>query len=391
MLIKERHPNMSIEIKSPKLMIPGPMDSPKEVLTRLGHQVFPHYAAPTNFPAFYNELTRKLKPVFGLREDEGWVFIPNGSGTIAVNMALASLLTPDDDVLVVNNGGLGEYAQKNLDAIGVPFTFVHGEWGKAIDPDAVRKAMEKKRHKFIYMTHNESSTAVVNPIPPVGRIAREYDALLITDSISAVGGVVCDMGAESGADVICGASQKCFELPPGLAPVAVGDRAWRYMEKMTNRRVPFILDFMAWRKAAIDQRLNHPQPVTGATTMLYALDWVVDQINAEGVEKRQERFRAAGKRLRAGMAEFGFSMSADPKDASPVVTDFYVPGAFDSNTIRNWYLEERNTMVGYGFAHVDKATGRNLSFRIAHFGESATEASVDHMIAITREWAEKNL
>lgn len=377
---------MSIAIKNPMLMIPGPMDVPEEVQRRVGHRVFPHYDAPTNFPRFHNQLTEKMKVIFGL--EEGFVFIPNGSGTIAVNMAVASLCTPEDDVLVINNGGLGEYARKNLNALGIPFTFVNDVWGRAIDPDLVRRAMEKKRHKFIYMTHNESSTAVVNPIPPIGAIVREYDALLISDSISAVGGVVIDMG-ENGADVVCGASQKALELPPGLAPVAVGERAWKYMESMKNRRVPFILDFMEWRKAYIDQHDEHPQLVTGATTMLYALDWVADRIIEEGMENRQKRFRKAGMRLKKGMAELGFNMSADPNDASPVVTDFFTPEGIDSNAVRSYYLEKHNTMVGYGFAHIDKETGRNLSFRIAHFGVAANHDRVDHMIDITRQWVEE--
>jgi len=379
---------VSVELRSPMLMIPGPIDVPDEVRRRVGHRVFPHYDALTNFPEFYNRLAEKMKVVFGL--EDGCVFIPNGSGTIGVNMALASLCTPEDDVLVVNNGCLGAYAEKNLKALGIPFTFVHGEWGRAIDPDLVRGAMRKKRRKFIYMTHNESSTAVVNPIPPIGEIAREYDALLITDSISAVGGVVCDMG-ENGADVICGASQKALELPPGLAPVAVGERAWKYMESMRNRRVPYILDFMEWRRASIEQRGEHPQPVTGATTMLYALDWVVDRIIEEGMENREKRFRAAGERLRKGMEEFGFRMSAHPEDASPVVTDFFTPNGIDSEIIRRYYLEKHDTMVGAGFAHIDEKTGKNLSFRIAHFGTAAERERIDHMIEITRQWAAENL
>ncbi len=369
-------------------MIPGPMDVPEEVLRRLGHQVFPHYDAPTRFPEFYHQLVEKMKYVFGL--EKGHVFIPNGSGTIAVNMALASLCTPDDDVLVISNGGLGAYAEKNLRSLGVPFTFVEGEWGRAIDPGLVRAAMKKKRHPFIYVTHNESSTAVVNPLTPLGEIARKYDALLISDSISAVGGIKIDMG-ENGADVVAGASQKCLELPPGLAPVAVGERAWSYMESMKNRRVPFILDFMTWRKAFFDQYNDHPQPVTGATTMLYALDWIIDQIVAEGIENREERFRAAGMRLKKGMAALGFNMSADPRDASPVVTDFLVPGDVDSNVVRNYYLEEHDTMVGYGFANVDKETGVNRSFRIAHFGIAANDDRIDHMIDITRRFVEERL
>ncbi|MCD6307711.1 MAG: alanine--glyoxylate aminotransferase family protein [Candidatus Latescibacteria bacterium] len=380
---------MSTILRSPKLMIPGPMDCPDEVLRRLGHQVFPHYDAPTGFPEFYNTLADKMKYIFGM-EDDGRVFIPNGSGTVSVNMAIASLCTTDDEVLVIENGGLGDYAAKNLNALGIPFAFVHGEWGKAIDPGLVREAMRKKRRTIIYMTHNESSTAVVNPITPIGEIAREFDALVISDSISAIGGVVCNMG-ENGADVICGASQKALELPPGLAPVGVSGRAWDYMEKMKNRRVPWILDLMEWRNAGVSQRDFHPQPVTGATTMLYALDWVVDRIREEGIENRESRFRAAGKRLKDGMAELGFPMSADPADASPVVTDFFTPHGIDANIVRSYYLEKHDTMVGYGFAHMEEKTGRNLSFRVAHFGVAAEPARVDHMIGITRRFVEEEL
>ncbi|MDP2982940.1 MAG: alanine--glyoxylate aminotransferase family protein [Candidatus Latescibacter sp.] len=375
---------MSVEMLKPVLMIPGPMDVPDEVLRRLSHQVFPHYDAATRFPQFYNELAEKMKPVFGL--DAGSVFIPSGSGTLAVNMALASLLTPADEVLVLSNGTLGEYAEKNLNCLGIPSTFVKDTWGKAFDPEKVRDAMKKKRHPFIYMTHNESSTAVVNPIPPIGKIAREFDALLIVDSISGVGGVLVDMG-DNGADVVAGASQKCLELPPGLAPVAVGERAWRYMDSMKNRRVPFYLDFQSWKNAAISMHDHHPQPVTGNTSFLYALDWTVDQILKEGVFNRQERFRSAGNRLRSGLAGLGFRMSADPRDASPVVTDFYPPAGIFGEEFRAYCMEKHNIMIGQGFAYRDKE-GRSLTFRIAHFGLAASPERIERMIEIAGEFVE---
>jgi aspartate aminotransferase-like enzyme len=363
------------------------MDVPDEVLRRVGHQVFPHYDAATGFPRFYTDLTEKMRKVFGLPDGEGDVFIPSGSGTLAVNMALASLCTPEDEVLILDNGG-GEYAEKNLAALGVPYRVVKGQKGKASDPDQVRAAMREKRSPFIFMTQNESSTAVLNPIPPIGEIAREFDALLIVDSVSGVGGVVVDMG-ENGADVVAGASQKCLELPPGLAPVAVGPRAWAYIDSRKNRRVPYYLDLKTWKNAADTQREEHPQPVTGNTVFLYALDWTVDRILAEGVYNRQERFRAAGNRLREGMAELGFRMSADPRFASPVVTDFFVPEGFVGEDVRSWYLEKHNTMVGYGFAYRDER-GRSLTFRIAHFGVSADPERVEHMIRITRQFVEEH-
>lgn len=376
---------MRFVLDKPMLMIPGPMDVPEEVMRRCGHQVFPHYDKGTRFPEFYHQLAEKMKGVFGLRD--GYVFIPNGSGTTAVNMMVASLVTPDDDVLIMNNGGFGAYAEKNVKSVGGGFTHVKGEHGTIIDPDRVRDEMKKKRHQFIYITHNESSTAVVNPLAPIGEIAREFDALLLVDAVSGVGGVVIDMD-DAGADVVAGASQKCLELPPGLAPVAVGKRAWDYMAGMKNRRVPFILDFQSWKAAWHDMHEWHPQPVTGNTPMLYALDWVVDNIIEEGLVNRQERFRAAGERLKKGMAELGFKSAADPRYASPVVTEFLAPEGHNGEAVRDYYLYKQNTMVGYGGRTNDK--GEKTSFRIAHFGVAAQPERVDHMLNITRKYLEDN-
>jgi len=363
----------------PLLMIPGPMDPPDEVLVRCGMPIVPHFEG--DFPAFYDSLVTKMKIVFGLRN--GYVFIPNGSGTTAVNMMIASLCTPEDDVLVIDNGFLGEYADWNFDNLGIPTTHVCGEWGTAIDPEKVRDEMKRKRHRFIYMTHNESSTAMVNPISPIGEIAHEFDALTLVDGVSSVGGVRVDMDS-AGADAVAAGSQKCLELPPGLAPVAVGERALEYMKNMKNRRVPYILDFMIWKKYFDELHDYHPQPVTGATNLLFALGWVADRIVEEGVENREERFRRAGERLKSGLAEFGYTVITDPRYASPVVTEFIPPEGILAEDIREYYMREHDTMVGFGFRKDENGT--RLSFRVAHFGLAADQGRIDHMINITGQY-----
>ena len=368
-------------------MIPGPIDPPDEVLRRCGMPVFPHYEG--DFPAFYDALVTKMKKIFGL--DDGYVFIPNGSGTTSVNMSVVNLCTTDDDVLVIDNGAFGGYAEKILNSSGIPYTLVKGPWRTAIGPECVRKEMKKKHHAVIYMTHNESSTAVLNPIEPIGAIAREFDALLIVDAVSSVGGTVIDMD-RVGADVVAGASQKCLELPPGIAPVAVGRRAWECIDKMNERRVPYILDFNSWKKAFIEMHDYHPQPVTGATNMLYALDWMADQILAEGLKNREERFRRAGESLKIGMADYGFTMGADPQYASPVVTEFMTPEGVDSTDIRKYYYEKHNTMVGAGVAQSESKTKieySKTSFRVPHFGRAAEKERIEHMITITQKFMQE--
>ena len=344
--------------------------------------VFPHYDG--DFPAFYNQLTDKMKYVFGT--ECGKVYIANGSGTTAVNMMLASLCTPDDSVLVINNGSFGTYGEKNIRNLGVPFTSVMGKPGTALDYNKVRDEMKKTRHQFLYVTHNESSTAMVNPLRPLGEIAREFDALLLVDSISAVGGIVIDMDG-TGADVVAGASQKCLELPPGLAPIAVSMRAMDYMKKMKERRVPYVLDLLAWEKAAETMRDWHPQPITGATTMLYALDWMIDKICEEGIENRQERFRKAGEKLKKTFIELGFSVTADSEYASPVVTEFMMPEGFIAEDLRSYYMNSHNVMVGRG-ERVNK-NGDSVSFRVAHFGRAAEDERIDLLAGITKEFMRK--
>ena len=370
---------MSFVMRQPSLMIPGPTDSPEEVLRRCGSPVLPHYEG--DFPAFHDQLVRKMKEVFGLTN--GQVHIPIGSGTTAINMMLASLCTPEDSVLIIHNGFWGSFAEKNVGSLGIPCVSVTADHGTAVDAEDVRAEMKRGRHRFIYVTHNESAAAIVNPLPPLGQIADEFDALLLVDSVSAVGGMVIDMDAAH-ADVVVGASQKCLELPPGLALVAVGQRAHEYMVSMTDRRVPLVLDLMAWHESLETRRDWHPQPFTGAANLLYALDWMADRISAEGLENRQERFRAAGERLKAGFSELGFTPAAAPHLASPVVTEFQMPDGTTAADLRAYYMTRHNTMVGRG-QRTDRDSA-DLWFRVAHFGRSAERERIDFLIDITRDF-----
>jgi aspartate aminotransferase-like enzyme len=363
-------------------MIPGPIDPPDEVLRRCGLPVFPHYDG--DFPVFYNQLVKKMKPIFGT--EEGKVYIANGSGTTAVNMMIASLCTPESKVLAINNGSFGVYGEKNLRNLGIPFVSVIGEPGTIVDYDKVHEEMKHSGCQFIYVTHNESSTAMVNPLDTLGKIAREFDALLLVDSISAVGGIVIDMDG-TGADVVAGASQKCLELPPGLAPIAVSSRAMDYMKRMKKRCVPYVLDLLAWEKASETMKDWHPQPITGATTMLYALDWMIDRILEEGLKNRQERFRKTGEYLKKAFAELGFSTSADPEYASPVVTEFIMPDGLIAEDIRSYYMTEHNVMVGRG--ERNNRTGEAISFRVAHFGKAAEMERINLLIEITKKFIKK--
>jgi aspartate aminotransferase-like enzyme len=120
--------------------------------------------------------------------------------------------------------------------------------------------------------------------------------------------------------------------------------------------------------------------------MLYALDWMVDRIREEGILSRQERFRAAGRHLQRELAELGFPMAADPRHASPVMTEFLMPPGLPAEDLRTWCVAKHNVMLGRG-GRVNNA-GQAVSFRVAHFGRAAETERIRYLIDRLREFRE---
>src|ERR1051325_8907437 len=86
--------------------------------------------------------------------------------------------------------------------------------------------------KAVLLTHNETSTGVMNPIPELAEAIREEtpDALILVDSVSGLGAVPFEMD-DWGIDVVVTGSQKAWMAAPGLSMIAASPRAWAAMEQ----------------------------------------------------------------------------------------------------------------------------------------------------------------
>ena len=112
----------------------------------------------------------------------------------------------------------------------------------------VSEALDKEPDiKFVTVCHNETSTAVLNPLPEIAKITNEYDKILIVDGITSVGGdyVYPD---KWGIDILVTGSQKCLGIPPGLAMIMVGPKAWEVINK--RERIPsFYLNLPSYKES----------------------------------------------------------------------------------------------------------------------------------------------
>jgi aspartate aminotransferase-like enzyme len=257
----------------------------------------------------------------------GDVFTWPASGSAGWEAAIVNLLSPGDPVLATICGAFGERFAQVGERFGLDVRRLDAPWGQAIDPDALRQALARNPGvKAVFLTHNETSTGVVNPLAELAAAARDHGALTVVDAVSSAGGLPLETDAW-GLDFVFSGSQKAWMCPPGLMIAAVGPRAWDAYERARFPR--FFWDLGEARRAA-EQGMT---PTTPPLTMIYAYHAALGLLLDEGLENVWERHRRLGEIARAGARAAGLRLFADPAHASDTVTAVLPPEGFRARDV----------------------------------------------------------
>jgi aspartate aminotransferase-like enzyme len=299
-----------------QLRIPGPTPLPDAAREALARQVISHRG--TEFERMFLDITARLQSWFQTEND---VLIFPAAGTGGLEAALVNVLSPGDTVISCSVGAFGDRWAEIAAAFGLHVVHAGGPWGTAVDPRAVRQALGRHPDAAaILLTHNETSTGVLNDVPPIAALAREYHTLLLVDSISGAGGA--DLPVDGwGVDVAVTASQKAWMAPPGLTMLTVSPRAWAAHQAARLPR--FYWDFSEARKYA----RKGQTPYTPAVSLLYALQASLHLMAAEGRAAVFARHLALRDFLRADARGLGIMPLVPDAIASPTVTALQVADA----------------------------------------------------------------
>ena len=342
-----------MKVFEPNLRIPGPTALPPTVREAGGRQMINHRGP--EFSAMIQRITSGMRPFFGTT---GEIAILSCAGTGGLEAAVVNTLSPGDAVLGVSIGSFGDRIARIAETYGAAVTKLSVEWGRAAEPDAVRAALASMPGaRAVFLTHNETSTGVMNPIRALAAAARDGapDALIIVDSVSGLGAVPFEMDAWD-VDVVVTGSQKAWMAAPGLAMVAASERAWAAME--TARMPRFYLDLRRHREAMIGSET----PWTPAISVVYQVDEGLRLMAAEGREEVFRRHEACAAAARAGLDALGFRLFADREHASRTVTAVHLPEGIDWKTF-NGEVKRRGVVLAGGQG---KLAGR--VFRLGHLG-----------------------
>lgn len=336
------------------LMIPGPTPVPQSVLLA-GAKPMINHRGP-EFAALLAEVTAGLKRVFQTEHD---VFILTASGTGGLEAAIVNVLSPGDLVLSVSIGVFGDRFATIAKTFGAKVESLNFEWGQAVDPEKLRARLaadKKKDIKAVLVTHNETSTGVANDLSTIGPVVREHGALLLVDGISSLLAMDCQTDAWS-LDVVVAGSQKAFMIPPGLAFIAISDRAWA---AMAGAKMPrFYWDL----KKAKDYLERGQTPWTPAVPQFFQLREALKILEAEGLQACFVRHARLAAAVRAGVGALGLKLFADPAHASNAVTSVKKPDGIEVSALRKLMLQKYGVVLAGGQQQL-----QNEIFRIGHLG-----------------------
>lgn len=333
------------------LYIPGPTPVPPAVVTAMTKPVIGHRSS--DFSDLYRGVVAKLKALYQTEND---LFVLTNSGTGAMEMALANTINPGDKVLSLITGFFAERFARIAAACGAEVERVEFSWEGPIDLEQVEAKLREGDYKAVLVTHNETSTGIVNDIAGLGKLVAKTDALLLVDAVSSLGGIEIKTD-EYQLDMVVTSSQKALMLPPGLAAISVSPKAWERVEKCENPRVYFSL--ADYRKTGTK---GHT-PWTPAVTLLYGLDAALDLIHEEGLPQVFARHERLGRAVRAGMRSLGLKLVAPEECASPTVTSVWAPDGIDPDQLRKIMREEMGVSMAGG-----KGSLAGRIFRFGHMG-----------------------
>ncbi len=331
------------------LMIPGPVKLNERIINAMAKQMIGHRSK--DFEEVFEYCVNALKPLFGTKSD---VVIISGSGTAGMEAAVASF-SKVKRITCIDNGKFGERFAK-IASRYTEVDHVRFEWGTSMDLERVEASLAEGSEAVTFV-HNETSTGILNPAKEIAKIARKYDALVIMDGITSVGGDEVKMD-EWGIDVAVVGSQKCIGAPPGLAAVAISKRAWDYY----NEGVPFYLDLKAYVKKAEENQT----PYTPAVPLFLALAEALKIIEEEGLENRIKRHRKFSKAVRVWCENAGlelFPKLNEVSNYSNTVTAMKMPENVTDKELRGTLQREYGITISGGQEHL-----KGKIFRIGTMG-----------------------
>ncbi|MDQ7729719.1 2-aminoethylphosphonate--pyruvate transaminase [Halomonas sp. SpR8] len=317
---------MTDHIKEPYLLTPGPLTTSRATKAAMLRD---WGSWDDDFNQVTADIRRQLLAMAEAPSDEYACVPMQGSGTFAVESALACATDPGGKVLVLMNGAYGKRAAQLLHMMGRRYATL--DKGDYLPPraDEVAALLEQDPAiTSVFLVHCETSSGILNPLDAIADVVHTHGKALIVDAMSSFGGIPISL-ATTPIDVLVSSANKCIEGVPGFGFVIIHQAL---LEAGEGRAHSLSLDLHAqWEYMERTGQWRFTPP----THTVVAFQAALAQHREEGgVPGRCARYSRNRDALVNGMRALGFSTLLEDEWLSPIITTFLSPPdpAFEFHT-----------------------------------------------------------
>ncbi len=350
------------------LLGPGPSLADPRVLQAMTTPLLGHLD-----PAFLGLMDRIQELLRYVFETSNRLTIPiSGTGSAAMEAAVANMVEPGDKVLVCSNGYFSLRIAEMARRYGGDVLTITRPWGEVFSAAEVQTALQQHPAKVVAVVHAETSTGALQPLDDILRVVHQAGAYLIVDAVTSLGGLPVSVDLRK-IDVCYSGAQKCLSAPPGVSPITFSPRA---AEVLRERRTPvanWYLDCTLVEKYWGKERTyHHTAPISANYSLYEALSIVAE----EGLEARWARHRRNAELLWQGLESLDLTLHVPIAYRLPTLTTVRVPDGIDETQLRMRLLNEYNIEIGGGLGEL-----KGRVWRIGLMGYSSNPDNVDLLLS----------
>ncbi len=361
-----------LKIPTRLLLGPGPSNAHPAVLQAMNTPPVGHLDPA--FLGLMDEIQTLLRYVW--QTENPLTIAVSGTGTAAMEATIANVTEPGDVVLVGVNGYFGNRLVDMAGRYGADVRTITKPWGQVFALDELRTALETHRPAILALVNAETSTGARQPLEGVGDLCREFDCLLLVDTVTSLGGVPLFLD-EWKVDLAYSCSQKGLGCPPGASPFTMSPRAVEKMQQRRTKVANWYLDMTLLSKYWGQERTYHH---TAPINLYYALREALRLIAEEGIENCWMRHQKNVEYLWEGLEDLGLTMHVEREFRLPTLTTVCIPEGLDGKAIARQLLMEHNIEIGGGLGEL-----AGKVWRVGLMGFNSRPESVDQLLEALRQ------
>ncbi|MGB3787847.1 MAG: alanine--glyoxylate aminotransferase family protein [Phormidesmis sp.] len=361
-----------LDIPARLLLGPGPSNADPTVLAAMNRQPIGHLD-----PAYLHLMDEVQELMrYAWQTDNRMTLPVSGTGSAAMEATIANSIEPGDKILIGINGYFGHRLVDMAGRYGAEISTLNRPWGEVFTLSELRSAMETYRPQILALVHAETSTGARQPLEGIGDLCREFDCLLLLDTVTSLGGVPVFLD-KWGVDLAYSCSQKGLSCPPGSSPFTMSDRALTKLNNRKGKVANWYLDMSLlsnyWGKG---RTYHHTAPVN----MTYAIREALRLLAEEGLEARWTRHQETAEYLWDGLEEMGLSCHVEREYRLPTLTTVRVPEGVNAKAVTTRLIDEHNLELGGGLGDL-----AGQVWRIGLMGYNAEKQNVDTLLAALKQ------